>query len=500
MAGARLVGGRLVDVPVEDPVDLLIDNGRIAAIGPGLTGDDLAGAGLNNTDTIDLDGRYVLPGLWDNHVHFTQWTLTSRRVDVSAAGSAVEAARTMANALASRPPEPGIPLVGFGFRDGLWPDVPTATLLDSVISPVPVVLVSGDLHCCWLNSAALAAFGLVGHPTGVLREDEAFPVAAALQNVPQQVLDGWIVERAAAAAARGVVGIVDFEMADNLAIWRHRYETGFDSLRVAAGIYPQHLDAAIAAGHTTGQVIAGSGGLLTIGPFKVITDGSLNTRTAFCVDPYPGLEGQPRSHGLLTVPPDQLIPLMRAASAAGILPAVHAIGDEANRLALDAFEAVGCHGRIEHAQLLLEADVVRFAALGVAASVQPEHAMDDRDVADRFWAGRTQRAFALRSLLEAGAELLLGSDAPVAPLDPWVTASAAVGRSRDGLEPWHPEQRITTAQALAASASGRSVVSVGDVADLVVVDRDPLDSSPEELRHMTVAGTLLDGRWTHRLL
>jgi predicted amidohydrolase YtcJ len=241
-------------------------------------------------------------------------------------------------------------------------------------------------------------------------------------------------------------------------------------------------------------------GLLAVGPFKVITDGSLNTRTAFCVDEYPGLEGQPNSRGVLTVPSSELVPVLRRASAAGLLPAVHAIGDEANRLALDAFETVGTGGRIEHAQLLRDADVARFAALGVTASVQPEHAMDDRDVADRFWTGRTRRAFTLRSLLDAGATVTLGSDAPVAPLDPWITMAAAVWRSRDGLPPWHPEQRISVDEAITASTHGRPSVAAGDVADLCVVDLDPLTASAEQLRAMPVSATMLGGRWTHSLI
>lgn len=236
--------------------------------------------------------------------------------------------------------------------------------------------------------------------------------------------------------------------------------------------------------------------LLTVGPYKVITDGSLNTRTAYCYDEYPGLEGQPDSRGMLTVPPHELIPLMRRASDAGIMPTVHAIGDHANTLVLDAFEQLGITGRLEHAQLLAQADVARFAALGVVASVQPEHAMDDRDVADRHWAGRTDRAFMLRSLLDAGAELLLGSDAPVAALDPWVTIAAAVGRTRDGREPWHPEQAITTGQAIAASV--RTSVAVGERADIAILDADPWVATPDELRIMPVAGTLLGGRFTHR--
>jgi predicted amidohydrolase YtcJ len=176
---------------------------------------------------------------------------------------------------------------------------------------------------------------------------------------------------------------------------------------------------------------------------------------------------------------------------------VHAIGDRANTLALDAIETTGARGTIEHAQLLRASDLERFARTGTAASVQPEHAMDDRDIAEVHWAGRTDRAFVLRSLLDAGATLRLGSDAPVAPLDPWVSIAAAVTRSRDGREPWHGEQAITVEEALAASTRGDDdVVAEGSPADLVVVSADPFTCPPEVLRAMPVRATLLAGRVT----
>ncbi len=467
-------------------VDVRLQAGRISAISP-------AGAARTG-ETIDLDGRWLLPGLWDHHVHFDQQALALRRVDLSGAESAAQAARTMSEHLARIRIEPGHPIVGHGFRDGLWPDAPALDLLDAAVPGVPAVLVSGDLHCCWLNTPALALYGHAGHPTGVLREDECFEVVGRLGDVPEATLDEWVAEAAAAAAARGVVGVTDLEMTDNLASWPRRFASGFDILRIQAGIYTEHLDAAVAAGRRTGDVLAGTNGLLTVGPFKILTDGSLNTRTAYCVEDYPGTG----ERGLLTVPTEELVPLLRTAWSGGISPAVHAIGDEANRLALDAFEAVGCRGRIEHAQLLRSENLPRFAALGVAASVQPEHAMDDRDIAERYWAGRTGRSFAFRSLLDAGAELLLGSDAPVSPLDPWVTLSAAVTRSREGREPWHPEQAISVAEALAASA--HCAVAVGEPADLVAVGLDPYAANGDELRAMPVALTLVAGRTTHSAL
>jgi predicted amidohydrolase YtcJ len=242
----------------------------------------------------------------------------------------------------------------------------------------------------------------------------------------------------------------------------------------------------------TGDTIAG---LVTQGPLKVITDGSLNTRTAYCHDAYPGLTG-PNARGILAVPASRLAPLMAHATRHGLRCAIHAIGDAANALALDAFASSGAAGSIEHAQLVSWDDVARFASLGVVASVQPEHAMDDRDVADHHWAGRTDRAFAFGALHRAGVTLALGSDAPVAPLDPWIAADAAVTRSRDGRSPWHPEQALDRRVALESSVDGRGLVPVvGAPADLAVLDADPLTAP---LRAMPVVGTLLSGAWTHR--
>jgi predicted amidohydrolase YtcJ len=459
------------------PVDVRIDDGIIVELGP---------IAATDHESIDLDGRWLTPGLWDNHVHFSQWALQSERLDVASAGSAAETARLIADAIT---PNSAMPFVAVGFRDGLWPDAPSLAVLDGA-SRSPIVVVSGDLHSVWLNSAALHAFGHPDHTTGLLREDDAFRVLGQIDHVDDAQLDAWADAAARAAAARGIVGIVDYEMTWNLDPWLRRQASGLDALRVEIGVYTEHLDRALEEGLRTGDRL---GELLTMGNFKILIDGSLNTRTAYCWDEYAGVTGE---FGILTVAEDRLVDLMRRASNAGIEPAVHAIGDRANSIALDAFETVGCRGRIEHAQFLRAADLPRFARLGVAASLQPDHAMDDRDVAERYWPGRTARAFPLRSLLDAGATVLLGSDAPVSPLDPWRTIAAAVGRARDGREPWHPQQAIIAAEAIAASA--RSTVAVGQPADLVVTERDPQSSDPDELRDMQVAATLLGGRFTYR--
>jgi predicted amidohydrolase YtcJ len=283
--------------------------------------------------------------------------------------------------------------------------------------------------------------------------------------------------------------VVDLEMTWNPGVWRERADRGWVGPRVEAGVYPQDLERAAGLGLRTGAVL-GADGLLTVGPLKTLIDGALNTRTAFCADPYP--DG---GSGVLTVPEDELVALLTRAREVGFVPAVHAIGDAAVTVALDAFAAAGLGGRMEHAQLVADADVPRFAALGVTASVQPAHLLDDREVAAEHWPGRTGRAFPLRALLDAGAPLAFGSDAPVAPLDPWRALRAAVDRALPGEEPWHPEQRIPLAAALGASTRGRTVPRVGDPADLIA-----LDAPLERLDPDAVALTLVAGRVVHTTL
>ncbi|WP_407670750.1 amidohydrolase [Nesterenkonia sedimenti] len=444
-------------------------------------------------EAVNLSGRWVIPGLWDHHVHFDQWTIQQQRIDLSATESAAEVAQLAAQHAADR----SEPLVGFGFRDGLWPDTPSREALDEATGSLPAVMIAGDLHCAWLNTAAEEMLGVRAEADGVIRENDWFPALERLQQSVTLTAEQYQ-QTAQAAAARGVVGVVDFENTDNMVAWPQRVADGVDQLRVEISVWPDRLDQAVAAGLKTGDPV-GDSGLITMGPLKVISDGSLNTRTAWCWDSYPGIDpGHPHPCGMATVPADKLVELLRTARDNGIAAAIHAIGDRANTVVLDAFESLGMTGVIEHAQLLKDEDLPRFADLGLTASVQPEHAMDDRDVADAYWAGRTQRAFPLHSLLELGVELRLGSDAPVAPLDPWVAISAAVHRSRGERESWHPEQRISVQAALAASTRGRDTVRAGDLADIAVIEADPFTCDRDQLRQMTVAATLVGGRFTHR--
>jgi len=477
-SAARLLDGRLVDVSV--------GGGRITSVTP-------AGEIPVTGEHVELDGHLLIPGLWDRHTHFTQWAQSSRRVRLDAADSAADAARMLAAAAAERTGD----VVGVGYRDALWPDVPHFALLDEALGDDAeperrVIAVSGDLHAVWLNSAALKALGYHEHPTGVLREQDAFAVIGRLDDAPVQTVDRWAHEAAEAAAARGVVGVVDFEMGFAPEDWLRRFGAGFDELRVEAAFYPERFDDALALG--AGGAPLESFGLLTLGPLKVISDGSLGTRTAYLAEPYAGA-GDEHGHGVLSVPPRDLVALLRRAEGAGLPAAVHAIGDHAVSHALDAFAVTGARGSIEHAQLILDADLPRFGQLGVTASVQPEHAMDDREVAERYWGERSRRAFPLRSLLGSGARLAFGSDAPVAPLDPWLAIAAAVFRTRGDLEPWHAEQTITLEQAVAASV--RSTIAPGQPADLVVLGADPRQADVAGLRSQPVVATMVAGRFSY---
>jgi predicted amidohydrolase YtcJ len=233
-------------------------------------------------------------------------------------------------------------------------------------------------------------------------------------------------------------------------------------------------------------------------------DGTLGSQTARMLD----------GSGVEITSREGLEKFIRRAARAGFPIAVHAIGDRANRDALDAFEAtrsewqpLGLRQRIEHAQLLAPEDLPRFAELGVAASVQFSHAPSDRDLADRFWGETSSEPYGFRSLLDSGAVLANGSDAPIEELDPLLGLRAGVARTLDDREAWRPEQALTVEQALHASTVApawlagderrRGKLVPGYLADLVVLDRDPLACEPDELGEIQVVATMLGGGWTH---
>jgi predicted amidohydrolase YtcJ len=375
-------------------------------------------------------------------------------------------------------------------------------------------LMARDSHSVWLNSAALARAngdlqvpgGVVelderGEPTGVLREESCWHFRDAYIETTDDEYAEAMRAGIRIANSRGVAAVHDKDgWLGALRFWQRLEDEGSLSLRVW-----QSLPAEKAEELVDVDVRSGLGGSrLRLGYLKVFMDGTLGSQTARMLD---GSGVEITSH-------EEFADLIRRAARAGFPVAVHAIGDLANRDALNAFaetradwQPLGLRQRIEHAQLLAPEDVGRFAELGVSASVQFSHAPSDRDLADRFWSGKTDRAYAYRSLLDAGALLANGSDAPIEELDPLAGIRAGVTRTLDERPPWRPEQAVTIEEALVATTVNpawlarderrRGKLVPGYCADLVVLDRDPVACPPEELGEVQVVATMLGGVWVH---
>jgi predicted amidohydrolase YtcJ len=462
-----------------DPVDVLIsEDGVITEVA--------AVARPRGVPVVDGDGRWLIPGLWDAHVHLGQWALATRRLDLSRTSSPEDVL-----ALVARAARRGRSVVGTGQRAGTWARPVTVTELDSVCASIPVVLINGDFHHAWLNTAALDALGLARRDVVVAEAEwfAAYPRVASLEGPVspadyRQVLGD--------AAAKGVVGLVDFEFGVPWNDWAQRWHEGCDLLRIRWSPYAGQLDGVRAAGLRGGASLPGADGRLTVGSLKIISDGSLGTRTAWCHAPYAdtGGCGAPNQSG------DELAALLAEGRRAGLSVATHAIGDRALEAALAAYAATGARGSIEHAQLTTDRAITQMSRLGLVASVQPAHLLDDRQTIDRVWADRADRCFTLRSMLDEGVRLALGSDAPVAPLDPWLAIAAAAHRGQPGDQSWHPGQAITVAEAIAASVDGRRI-AVGQPGDVALLDSDPLASDAVGLAGMRVALTVVAGQVMH---
>ncbi|HEY6584219.1 MAG TPA: amidohydrolase [Gaiellaceae bacterium] len=504
---------------------MLLHSGTIRTLEPSLpqtsalaiAADRIAGGvgthetALPGPERVDLGGRCVLPGLNDAHVHFPTWAVARREVRLEGVASVNEAVARVRDGLDAV--QPGGWLRGRGWRDAEWAARPTKEALDEVTGEIPVALLAQDSHSLWLNSAALSSAaelevdgGVVerdarGEATGVLREEACWRFRDRHIHIPDEEYLDAMREGLSVAAARGVTAVHDKDgWIGALRLWQSLDAADALTLRVWQSLPADHVDELESL-----KMRGGLGSnLLRVGYLKAFMDGTLGSQTARMLD----------GSGVEITSREELVSIVRRAAYGGWPVAVHAIGDLANREALDAFEetreiwqTMGLRQRIEHAQLLAPEDVGRFAELGVAASVQFSHATSDRDLADRFWAGKTDGAYAYRSLWDSGTLVANGSDAPIEELDPWAGVVAGVLRTLDDRPPWHPEQALGVEEAVVATCVNppwlayderrRGKLVPGYLADLVVLDRDPLTIPPEELPEVQVVATMLGGRWVH---
>ncbi len=480
--------------------DILIRSGAIVAVAP--TGSIEVGVPV---PIVDAQGRWAIPGLWDQHVHMTQWALSYNRLDTGPAQSSAQACAMVAQALADGGAQtPTGVLSGWGHRSAGWAQQPTVAELDAVSGETPVVLISGDGHHGWVNSTAQRLLGRTPREQ-LIAEDDWFDTYALLDALPGADAEtessiGVAVQR---ARERGIVGIVDLEFARPWEQWPSRYAAGIGPLRVRTGVYPSRLEEVIASGWRTGTALPGTDGLVTQGPLKIISDGSLNTRTAWCCEPYADAADLGDPAGRANFSTAEMIELVARGHAHGLNAALHAIGDAAVASVIDVFEVTGATGTIEHAQLTRTADLRRWARLPVTASVQPAHLLDDRDLTEQCWPDRAARAFMVAEFMRFGIPLVLGSDAPVAALDPWLAMAAAVHRGSPEQEAWNPDQALSVQQALAASVDGGRL-RPGARGDVVLLDADPLapgtsSESAIRLRSMPVGATVIAGKVDSRL-
>ncbi|HUR49172.1 MAG TPA: amidohydrolase family protein [Acidimicrobiales bacterium] len=468
-------------------VDILVGGGLITAIGPDIDPTEA-------DDVIDLGGRMVVAGLADAHVHFTHWAFHRLTEELNGAlGSATngdEAADAVARHAAGA--TAGGWIRAMGFRQSTWPAMPHKSSLDRAVPGVPVALTSQDGHSAWFSSAALAAIGME-HETGYLREWEAWEAQRLLPAYSDAQTDDAINAAVDAAVRRGITHIQDYGWSyADVAGWLRRSARGPLPLRVTSAVHMRQLDEAQEAGWRSGQILD-EFGRHDVGPLKLFADGALGSRTAHCEHPY---SGEPDNTGMPLLQLEELKQLLRRATSQGLNVAVHAIGDRANRTVLDAYEAVGIAGRIEHAQMIAPADRARFAALGITASIQPGHAVDDQDLVEQWWGDRVDTAYPLRTLARSGSGLVFGSDAPISPLDPWRAIAAAVHRTVDERPPWMPEETLPLADAVAAST--RVTLTDGAPADLVILDEDPAHLSATDLADIPVSATMVAGTWSLR--
>jgi predicted amidohydrolase YtcJ len=486
------------------------------------------------TGLVDAEGRRVLPGFNDAHVHFFDGSAKLAQVKLKDARSPEELARRIGEH--ARKLAQGEWVLGGTWDDQAFerPRLPTRADVDALTPETPVFVDRYDGHMALANSAALKlafvtrdteapAGGEIvrdasGEPTGVLKDAAMGLVYRVVPPPSRESRLRTLREGLRHAASLGVTSVQDMTTTGpELAAYAELLERGELTVRLSAAPLETRF------GELAGLGLRRAFGSpwLRVGAVKGFADGSLGSTTAYFFAPY---DDAPQTSGLLS---DEMHPIeaMRErlvkADAAGLQLCIHGIGDRAISIVLGLFEDVqkanGARDRrmrIEHSQHVAPGDFARYAALSVIASVQPYHAIDDGRWAEgRIGHERSKTTYAFRSFLDAGVRLALGTDWYVAPLDPMQTLYAAVTRATlDGKRPagWVPEQKIRLAEALAAYTAGSAYAEFqehekgrlvpGQLADLVILSEDVLSVPAERIKDVRVETTIVGGRVVYRRL
>lgn len=523
MESFQLINARIYTMDPRQPLaaSLVCRGGKVEQV--------LAEDPLDSENPLDLDGRIVLPGLIDSHLHLRQYAETLQYINCETA-TKEGCLRRVAERAALTPP--GEWIRGHGWNHNHWSNgYGTAGELDQISPHNPVYLTGKSLHVSWANSAALKAAGISNQtpdpPNGALLRNENGEPAGILFEGAVKLIEKIIPTPSVKAAAEGIrraqeilwkmglSGVHDFDRELCYHALQYLSERGQLKLRVLKSIPAKYLQTAIELGLRTGF----GNDWLWIGGVKDFADGALGPQTAAMLEPY---EGSSSNKGMPLLTEEELLELGIRAAQGGFSLAIHAIGDKANRIVLNALEKIRGYEqeqginplphRIEHLQLIDPADIPRLAELNITASMQPIHATSDIEMADKYWGKRTAYSYASQLQFQQGAQVIFGSDAPVESPNPfWGIHAAVTRRKADGFpgpNGWHPELRVQLQKALEAytigpaAAGGKSnrqgSLKPGCWADLIVLEKDPFTCSEDELREVKPSATMIGGEWVWR--
>ena len=506
---------------------IAIADSKILAIGADSDVGRYAGP---KTQRIQADGGLVLPGFTDGHTHFIDGGFQLASVNLRDAATPQEFVRRLKEY--AKTLKPGDWITGGDWDHTLWvgQPLPRHEWIDSVTPANPVFVSRVDGHEALANAAAMRAAAVTkdtptpsggellrdprtAEPTGIFKDRALDLIGRVIPDPSPAQRDSALARALAHAASLGVTATSHMSASwDDLATYRRLERAGRLTMRAALYL---PLDSWRAVAETVSRSGRGDD-WVKIGGLKGYMDGSAGSRTAYFFEPYSDSTGY---RGLLQHPEADMRSWIGSADSAGLQVAVHAIGDRANAILLSIYDSVaGAHGprdrrfRVEHAQHLRPQDIPLFAKLGVIASVQPYHAIDDgRWVEQRIGPVRIKTTYPFRTLLDTGGKLAFGSDWTVAPLDPILGVYAAVTRrTLDGKHPdgWVPEQKITVGEALRGYTAGnayatfdeakRGTLAPGGDADLVVLDRNLFTMPTDSLDRARVRFTIVGGKLVYR--